>query len=523
MSENSAVMGLAAQEGKAQWAWHLGALAAVIASILTVFQFEVVSAVQVWWFYATYSHCFLIIPIAAWLIWEKREQLGQMTPAVAPRMLLAVPPLLLLWLVGKFVTINELRQVVIVGLIQVAIFTMLGARIYRVIAFPALYLFFLVPFGQYFIPWMQTLAAWFTDIGLTVLRVPHFTEGTLIDLPNGRFEIAEACAGLRFLIATLALGVLFAHLSYRKWYKIAIFLVACVVVPLIGNGFRCIGIIMLAHLTNNELAVGADHLVYGWIFNMAILAVLWVAGSRFRDKEPEPAQIAAGGTAPPVRHLTVLMVAGATALSISAGPAFAYWHENWVIVTNAKAFQEPLKLNGWTDVRTPTSWRPIYRGTDQEIVASFALPDGISAPVDVAFEYYGRNREEHSLIATVNRVWDPTIWRQVESHTVTARLGDKDVQFREAIIASAAEKRIVWSSYWMDGRFTTSPVAIKLLQLKTALTGDEAAALVAVSTRVDGPIEDVQARLRQALASFSDLPQRLAEMGQAEEAPKFSN
>ena len=407
MSENSAVMALAAQEGKAQWAWHLGALGAVIALILAVFQFEAVNAVEVWWLYPTYSHCFLVIPIAAWLIWEKRKQLGQMTPAVAPQMLLAVPPLLLLWLVGKFVTINELRQVVVVGLIQVAVFTMLGTRIYRTIAFPALYLFFLVPVGQYFIPWMQTLATWFTDTGLTILGVPHFTEGTLIELPNGRFEIAEACAGLRFLIATLALGVLFAHLTYRKWYKIAIFVVACVVVPLIGNGFRCLGIIMLAHLTNNELAVGADHLVYGWIFNMAILAVLWIVGSRFRDAEPAPAQIAPGGIAPPVRHLTLLMVAGATALSIAAGPAFAYWHENRLIVTNARAFQEPFKLGGWKDVHTATGWHPIYRGTDREIVSSFAPQDAISAPVDVAFEYYGRNREGHSLITTLNQLWDP--------------------------------------------------------------------------------------------------------------------
>src|SRR5437763_12444788 len=131
MSENSAVIALAAQEGKAQWAWHLGALGALIVLILAVFRFEVVNAVEVWWLYPTYSHCFLIIPIAGWLIWEKREQLSQMTPAIAPQMLLAVPPLLLLWLVGKFVTINELRRLVVIRLIQVALFTMLGARIYR--------------------------------------------------------------------------------------------------------------------------------------------------------------------------------------------------------------------------------------------------------------------------------------------------------------------------------------------------------------------------------------------------------
>jgi EpsI family protein len=256
---------------------------------------------------------------------------------------------------------------------------------------------------------------------------------------------------------------------------------------------------------------------------MAILAVLWIVGSRFRDAELEPVQSAPGGMAPPVRHLTLVIVAGATALSIAAGPAFAYWHENRLIVTNAKAFQEPFKLGGWTDVHTATGWHPIYRGTDREIVSSFAPQDAISPPVDVAFEYYGRNREGHSLITTLNQLWDPAIWHQVESHAVKARLGDKDVELREAVIASSGEKRIVWSLYWMDGRFTTSPVTIKFLQLKTALTGDEACALVALSTRVDGPVDAARARLEEALASFSDLPQRLVEAGHAEEAPKFSN
>src|SRR2546423_2665225 len=111
---------------------------------------------------------------------------------------------------------------------------------------------------------MQDFATRFTDIGLMLIGVPHYTEGTTIELTNGRFEVAEACAGLRFLIATVALAVLFAHLNYQKPYKVALLLSAAIIVPLIANGLRCLGIILLAHVTNNQLAVGADHLVYGW-------------------------------------------------------------------------------------------------------------------------------------------------------------------------------------------------------------------------------------------------------------------
>src|SRR6266446_2138956 len=370
MSGYSPVIVAKAQETRTQWAWHLGALALLVGLILLFFQFEVFNAVEVWWIYPTYSHCFLIIPIAAWLVWQMRHDLGASMPAIAPKALLAIPPLLLLWLLGKLATINEVRQFAVIGLIEVAILTMLGARLYRAILFPALYLFFLVPFGQYFIPPMQLFATWFTDAGLNLLGVPHYTEGTVIELTTGRFEVAEACAGLRFLIATIALGVLFAHLTYRKWYKIVTFLPACIIIPLIGNGLRCLGIIMLAYLTNNEVAVGADHLVYGWLFNMAILLVLFFFGTRFRDPAAEPTKVV-DNNVQAVSRFSVLMLATATALTIGAGPAFAYWRESRPIFVNSQVLTQSFTLGGWTVAQLPGPWHPIYEGADQEFFASF--------------------------------------------------------------------------------------------------------------------------------------------------------
>ncbi len=396
MSGYSPVIVAKAQETRTQWAWHLGALALLVGLILLFFQFEVFNAVEVWWIYPTYSHCFLIIPIAAWLVWQMRHDLGASMPAIAPKALLAIPPLLLLWLLGKLATINEVRQFAVIGLIEVAILTMLGARLYRAILFPALYLFFLVPFGQYFIPPMQLFATWFTDAGLNLLGVPHYTEGTVIELTTGRFEVAEACAGLRFLIATIALGVLFAHLTYRKWYKIVTFLPACIIIPLIGNGLRCLGIIMLAYLTNNEVAVGADHLVYGWLFNMAILLVLFFFGTRFRDPAAEPTKVV-DNNVQAVSRFSVLMLATATALTIGAGPAFAYWRESRPIFVNSQALTQPFTLGGWTVAQLPGPWHPIYEGADQEFFASF-VPG--SSRVRAVHRHMASGRSPHRRDAT---------------------------------------------------------------------------------------------------------------------------
>ncbi len=498
------------------WAFHLAALGFLIVLILGLFWSDVAAAVEVWWIYPAYSHCFLIIPISAWLIWEKRALLRASLPELAPKALWAIPPIALAWLIGEFSSITELRQFAIVGLIQVAIFTMLGAKLYRLILFPALFLFFLVPTGQYLIPPLQTFTTHFVDLSLTLLNVPHYTEGTVIELANGRFEIAEACAGLRFLMATVALGAIFSYLMFRNWKKIAIFMIACVIVPIIGNGFRALGIILLAHITNNELAVGADHIVYGWGFSVLILLVLFLIGMRFRDVMTEEGMVAPMQATPSTR-LAILITAACAALAIAIAPAFAWWQESRSITLDISAFSRPLTAEGWIRVPINESWRPAFNHPDAELVASFVERSAPSGPtVDVVIEYFGRMRGQHKLIASINSPWDVKIWHEIRSRKFIGALGMTPIDLEEATIGTGSQERLVWWSYWVDQRFTTSAFKAKLLELAEALKGQNEGALVAFSTPITGPVEEARQRLGQAMNAFDNIPTRL---DQAAERP----
>lgn len=512
-SSHAAGFGVSIQPGL-RWSWHLGALAIVAAIIIALFWSDVFNAVQVWWFFPTYSHCFLILPISGWLVWQMRGDLAVETPTISPAALLAIPPILLVWLAANFATINELRQFAVVALFEIAIVAILGPRIFRTVLFPALYLFFLVPFGQYLIPPMQSFATWFTDTGLSLLNVPHFTEGTTIELTNGRFEIAEACAGLRFLIATVALGALFAHMSYRGWKKRLMFLAACIAVPLIGNGLRCLGIIELAHLSNNQIATGADHLVYGWIFNTAILLFLLIIGLRFRDPV-----ISGRIVSLPARQIAfsrgpLLYVALATVLTSAVGPAFADWHERQPITVHPEMITDRFGLGGWTE-RLNSTWHPEYSDADIELMTRILPGKSANAvPIDAAVAYYARNRDGRSLLAASHQLWDTDVWHQVEANAANVRLGPDRVLMNEAIISSGSRQRLVWWTYWMAQRFTTSSLAIKLLQLKTAFAGNESAALIAFSLPIDGATEDARKQLESALAELTILPRTSAAPGQ---------
>lgn len=491
------------------WREHAVALGLLILLVLVGFRDAVAAAVQVWWLMPTYSHCFLVIPISAWLVWEKRDQLASLNPAVEPRALWALPPLLFVWWLGETSTINEVRQFAVVGLVQVAIIAMLGLGIYRAILFPALYLFFLVPTGEYLIGPMQRFATQFADLTLNLIGLPHHTEGTIIELTNGRFEIAEACAGLRFLIATVALGVLFAHMMFRKWYKVFLFLLSCVAVPLAGNGLRVVGIILLAHFTNNEYGTGVDHIVYGWGFNVAILLVLFLFGSLFRDNfEENNSWTSLTGT--PDTMKTKVIVFATFALLIGIGPAAAFWHDGRVIEPDIAALNRPMHLRDWHMEPPMGIWHPAYPGVDTKLEASL-IPDSPDAwtPVELFVGYFGRPRAGHALTAHVNKLWDEGGWIVQSSGDAEARLGSNTTGFQEWIVSSAAERRLIWASYWVDGAFTTSLFKVKLLQAQAALEGHEGQALVVVSTIIDTTDDGARARLLSAVSALGDLPDRL--------------
>jgi exosortase A len=486
------------------WRYHAMALSAFVFLIGIEFYTSLYAALQVWIVSPTYSHCFLIIPIVLWLIWEKRDALAMVRPVVAPRYLWLVPFLGALWWVGELSAVNEICQYAVIALMQVMIVTFLGTQILRIIWFPVLFLLFLVPTGEYLIFPMQQFATRFVDVCLNVLNIAHYTEGTTLELTNGRFEIAEACAGLRFLIATVTLGVLYTYLMYNRVYKVLLFLVASVAIPLIGNGLRCVGIILLAHFTNNKYGAGADHIIYGWGFNVAILLTLIFLGSLFRDHPKEtvlPRNVDRRHDT--FRRLATVIVAAGVLVSI--GPAFALWRDTRPTRPNMSMVTDYLQAGGWHEMKRTDDWSPHFPGADAEVIVSKKIATD-SPPVDFFIEYYARPGAGHTVTAHLNLAWNNKDWMAAETGFIPARLGPQLLRLQETVINSGAQKRLIWSSYWLDDRFTLSLVNVKLLQAKAALEGRDGQAFVALSTPVDGPVEEARARLGTALSRLGALP-----------------
>jgi len=496
------------------WTQHLCVLAALIAILIALYWKAVMSAVTVWWVSPTFSHCFLIIPVSAYLIWGKRHELMAMTPAVYPRALVLAVPVIAANFAGALASINEIVQLSFIAFVQVLALAILGPGVYRKILFASLFLFFLVPMGEYLITPLQRFTTWFIDIWLNLLGILHYTEGNVIQLANGTYQVAEACAGLRFLIATIAVGTLFVHFTFRKWTKIALFLVACVIVPIIGNGFRALGIVLLAHFSDNTIAVGADHLVYGWGFSVAILAALMFVGMKFADKEEKDASAATPRAAPPPPRAFILTALAGLA-AIAFVPGFEAWRAEAATVDVA-AFSRPPSISGWTMEPVSTDWAPVYASADASLTFAIRGGDAFAPPVDVFVDYYGGEIEGRNLISSQNKMWNEDEWHPVLQDEVAAPLGHERVRFAEVEIATNATSRLVWWTYRSAGRFTTSGLLVKLDRVRTAFSQGSGAALVAVSTVMDSDIDAARARLRRATAALGNLGGRVDQARRAQ-------
>ena len=274
---------------------HLDAivpLAIGIAVLGFMFRAEAVAAYQVWNDSTAYSHCFFVLPIALYLAWDRRGAIAGMQIAPLPWMGLMAIPGVAAWMAAERMGIMEGRQLVAMSFVQLLFLAVLGWRMWWAMSAPLLYLYFLVPFGAFLTPFLQVITLKFSLVGLDVLGVPFYADEFLIDTRSGRYFVAEACAGLRFLIASVAFGVLYACLIYRSPWRRAAFMLASIVIPIVANGFRALGIVLLGEVLGSAEAAAADHIIYGWVFFSFVIVLLILAGMPFReDQQPEAAPV----------------------------------------------------------------------------------------------------------------------------------------------------------------------------------------------------------------------------------------
>ena len=269
------------------WRMPLLNLALAVAGLLAPTWGDWSEMARQWWDASTYNHILLVPPILAWLVRMRWPELAKLAPRTWWPGLAWLGVGLFAWLAGTMAGINLVSQLGAVLLLQAAVAVLLGPRVVAGLLFPLAYMLFLVPFGDEIVPALQAITAEMAVALTHASGVPAQIDGVFIDTPAGLFEVAEACSGVKFLVAMVALGALVAHLCFASWKRRAVFMAAAVLVPVLANGVRAWGTSYIAQSQGIEFAAGFDHIVYGWIFFALVMATVLGASWRFFDRSPD--------------------------------------------------------------------------------------------------------------------------------------------------------------------------------------------------------------------------------------------
>lgn len=456
---------------------------------------EALAAYRTWSTSTAYSHCFFVVPIALYLAWDRRAALADIPIAPFPYALALILPISIAWLGAERLGIMEGRQLSALALLEVLFLVVLGWRMFYALLAPLLYLFFLVPFGAFLTGSLQDFTAVFIDVGLSVIGIPHVSDGYVIDIPEGRYYVAEACAGLRFLIASVAFGALYAVLIYRSAWRRIGFMAASIVIPIFANGFRALGITVLGHLLGSAEAAAADHLLYGWLFFSIVILLLVLAGLPFReDWAVRPAAPRTVTTTGGIRaSLTAAGLYGSLALT---GPAVSTWLDRAGRVAPASLAANLITPLGCYQGRqtapTVDGMRSITTSTH------FVCPQG---PLTIVIQVLSP-RASASSIVTARRLLGGEIGSDDDEITISDLIvPGYGPAWR--LVATSSPPRVTALQLWIGGQPAPGGLAGRLLMARNSILGaDGGPVLVAIFTQTSRPLGS-QSELDQARAFIS--------------------
>lgn len=444
---------------------------------IIVFWPTLVEMERVWRGSDTYMHCYVVPLIAAWLAWQQKKM-----PKLGCSWLFLFFAIVtsFLWVVGFAGDINTISQFCAVMALQASFLAVMDRQSRRSYLFPVFFLIFLVPFGDEFNPLLQDITATMTVDILRIIGVPVFREGLFLTTPIGHFEVAEACSGLRFLVASFVIGALYAHLTYKSLFRQMIFLVSLLIASIIANGLRAALLIWMAEISNYKLGFGEDHYLYGWIvFGLTMFMMFWLGGF-FAQSTAVDLKVSSTATGTPTSNVNYLQPSIALVVLIA-------------LFGTIKILQQQIH-----SVEVPAAPHTISTPPEFSLTLESTLDstfnDGINRlqmmttdGVEVLYARYAAKQTKGELVNWNNVLFNRKTWMVLEDTELQTAQGP----VRKLLVSNmAGQQRQIISWYQVDGRRITSPIQVKFWQLVALLTAQPGRSTITILSRTTtaGPI-----------------------------------
>ncbi len=226
------------------------------------------------------GHGVFVPVVAAWIVWQKREELLRLP--VKPNywgLLLVIWGGLQLALGTLGVELFVSRTAFLVSLVGVVLM-LCGTAVVRLLLFPLFLLVFMIRipaiiYNQITFP-LQLLASRIAETALALIGVPVLREGNVLELASQRLSVVEACSGIRSLLSLSFLALVYGHFFEKRLWLRALLLAFTVPIAILANSFRVTLTGILSEY-KREWSEGFFHSFEGWVIFMVALGMLIAA------------------------------------------------------------------------------------------------------------------------------------------------------------------------------------------------------------------------------------------------------
>jgi exosortase len=233
-----------------------------------------------WMNHSNNSHGLLVPLISLYFVWDRRDELQSVQLSSSGWGLLLLIISLIFYLLAVVGSVAVVSRAMIVFALAGTILYLYGGRVFRILAFPLMFLLFMVPVPQSVVGILSLpLQGFATRISaglISFCSIPVYREGNMLYFVQTQLEVAEACSGIRSIVALTMLSTLFVYLSGKGIWQKVIMLFSAIPVALLANILRVSGTGVLAHYYGDKVARGFLHEFSGMVVFSFGLVVLFV-------------------------------------------------------------------------------------------------------------------------------------------------------------------------------------------------------------------------------------------------------
>jgi len=278
-----------------------------------------------------YAHGPIILAVALYLFWKigtdpeftSRETISNWKLGSVPIFLG-----LLLYLVGQSQGLPLFATASMIPVIAGAALAIGGTGALRAIAFPLLFLAFLIPIPGFLIEAatgpLKQLVSTIVAALLGAVGYPVVREGVVLDMGGHQMLVADACSGMNSIVSLTALTLLYVHLTgpsaARRWIAL---LASVVPIAIAANALRVLALVLVAYHFGDDAAQGAVHTAAGLLVFVAAFLMLTTLDSLFGLRGGPSRRNAASRELPLVprnSHLAPILVAALMIMTSLAAP-----------------------------------------------------------------------------------------------------------------------------------------------------------------------------------------------------------